>query len=82
MEKTYRTLRKIIIAFLGLPVLIIGLILIPLPGPGVLVTAGGLFILSLEFKWADRHLQRFKKIINQLIDKSMKKVREKQKSLK
>ncbi|MBI2592001.1 hypothetical protein HYW36_00815 [Candidatus Saccharibacteria bacterium] len=81
MGKTYRTLRKIIIALLGLPVLIIGLILIPLPGPGVLVTAGGLFILSLEFEWADRHLQRFKKIINQLIDKSMKKVREK-KSLK
>ncbi len=54
-------------AIIGFPVLILGLILIPLPGPGILVTLAGLFILAIEFEWAKKHHQRirdqFKKLI-------------------
>jgi hypothetical protein len=36
----------------GFAMLGIGLALIPLPGPGGLVIAGGLGLLSAEFEWA------------------------------
>jgi len=32
--------------------------MIPLPGPGVLVTLFGLAVLALEFAWAERLLER------------------------
>lgn len=81
MKRAIKAFRKLVITLVGLPIVIIGLILIPLPGPGVLVTAAGLFILSLEFDWADRYLQRFKKEISKLINKAMEKAKEKQEKL-
>lgn len=42
---------------LGLFVVILGIVLLPLPGPGWLVIAGGLFILSKDVAWADRLLR-------------------------
>lgn len=44
--------RKAVVLTIGIPVLLLGIALIPLPGPGLLVTLLGLFILSLEFQWA------------------------------
>lgn len=41
---------------LGFLVTILGIALLPLPGPGWLVIAGGLFILSKDVAWADRLL--------------------------
>jgi len=41
----------------GTLVLLLGIILIPLPGPGVLVVAGGLVILARDVAWADRALR-------------------------
>jgi uncharacterized protein (TIGR02611 family) len=37
-------------------VVLIGLVLVPLPGPGWLIVLAGLAILSLEFEWAQRLL--------------------------
>ena len=42
----------------GFVVLALGVVLIPLPGPGVLVAAIGLAMLALEFAWAERLLER------------------------
>jgi uncharacterized protein (TIGR02611 family) len=42
----------------GLVVVLVGLALIPLPGPGLLVVAVGLAVLALEFVWAERLLER------------------------
>jgi len=42
----------------GFVVVLVGLAMIPLPGPGVLVTAAGLALLALEFVWAERVLER------------------------
>jgi uncharacterized protein (TIGR02611 family) len=39
-------------------VVLAGLAMIPLPGPGLLVTAAGLAVLALEFVWAERLLER------------------------
>jgi uncharacterized protein (TIGR02611 family) len=38
--------------------MVVGVALIPLPGPGLLVIAIGLALLSLEFRWAERLLHR------------------------
>ena len=42
----------------GFVVVLAGLAMIPLPGPGLLVTAVGLAVLALEFVWAERMLER------------------------
>src|SRR5215218_452180 len=42
----------------GFVVVLAGLVMIPLPGPGLLVTALGLAILALEFAWAERLLEK------------------------
>jgi uncharacterized protein (TIGR02611 family) len=45
---------KIVITALGAAVVGIGLILVPLPGPGWLIVFAGIAIWSLEFHWARR----------------------------
>jgi tellurite resistance protein TerC len=53
-------LKKLIIAVIGLTVIAIGVLLLVLPGPGLLVIAGGISILALEFAWARRLMHRMK----------------------
>jgi uncharacterized protein (TIGR02611 family) len=45
-------------ALLGFTVVLIGLALLVLPGPGLLVMAAGFAMLALEFAWAERVLER------------------------
>ena len=45
----------------GALVTIIGVIMMPLPGPGLLIVAVGLGILSRDVAWADRLLQIVRK---------------------
>jgi uncharacterized protein (TIGR02611 family) len=49
----------------GFVLLLAGLALIPLPGPGLLVVAVGLAVLALEFAWAERLLERTVNQMNQ-----------------
>ena len=42
----------------GFVVVLAGLAMIPLPGPGLLVVAVGLAVLALEFAWAERLLEQ------------------------
>src|SRR4051812_34935719 len=53
---TGRLALKIGIGVLGGLVVVIGIILIPFPGPGWAIVILGLAILSLEFAWAKRLL--------------------------
>ncbi|MFC6235355.1 TIGR02611 family protein [Leucobacter soli] len=48
------TVYKVIVTVIGVAVIIIGLILVPLPGPGWLIVFIGLTILGSEFHWARR----------------------------
>ncbi|WP_419838400.1 PGPGW domain-containing protein [Candidatus Poriferisodalis sp.] len=43
---------------LGLCVVVLGIIMMPLPGPGMLVVAVGLAILARDVAWADRLLHK------------------------
>jgi uncharacterized protein (TIGR02611 family) len=47
---------RIFVAVVGVLVVIIGLILVPAPGPGWLIVIAGLGVLSTEFTWARRLL--------------------------
>jgi uncharacterized protein (TIGR02611 family) len=50
------TLFRVTIAALGAAVVALGLILVPLPGPGWAIVFGGLAIWAIEFAWAARLL--------------------------
>ena len=45
--------RRVVVTVLGLVLLIIGVLLLVLPGPGILVTIAGLVVLGSEYDWAD-----------------------------
>lgn len=49
---------RIVVAIFGFLVVLTGLAMLVLPGPGLLVIAIGLGILALEFVWAERLLER------------------------
>jgi uncharacterized protein (TIGR02611 family) len=50
--------KRIVVVIAGSAVLIAGVAMLVLPGPGMLVIVAGLAILSSEFEWADRLRQR------------------------
>lgn len=56
MEKLKRQSKKVLIAIVGGLVTLIGLVLVPYPGPGWLVVFGGLAILASEFEFAAKVL--------------------------
>ena len=51
-----RTARKAAVLVVGVIVVLAGIALLPLPGPGMLVIIVGLVILATEFDWAQRWL--------------------------
>jgi uncharacterized protein (TIGR02611 family) len=56
-------LRKAVIAVTGITVLVVGVALIFLPGPGSIVIPLGLVILASEFAWARHILRRGKEVV-------------------
>lgn len=68
-----KILFKTFITIIGLPILVIGIILIPLPGPGLLVTLLGLFILSFAYDSVKVHLEKYKKELMKIINKAKEK---------
>src|SRR5437870_11818941 len=57
-HKERRRVVRVAVVLAGFVVVLAGLAMIPLPGPGLLVTAVGLALLALEFVWAERVLER------------------------
>lgn len=51
-----RNARKIAVLVVGVTVLLAGIALLALPGPGMIVIIVGLVILATEFEWAQRWL--------------------------
>lgn len=50
--------KRIVILIVGIAVLLAGVAMLALPGPGVLVIIVGLAILATEFTWAEKLLDR------------------------
>lgn len=57
LTNSYDAARKTMVALAGTTVLMLGLVMLFLPGPAVLVIPLGLGILGIEFAWARRLLQ-------------------------
>lgn len=55
-------LRRTVVAVVGGTILLIGLLLMVLPGPGILVILIGLAVLGSEFVWARRMIQRAREL--------------------
>jgi uncharacterized protein (TIGR02611 family) len=53
-----RNAKRLMVFIAGVAVLLAGLAMLALPGPGVLVIILGLVILATEFAWAERVLDR------------------------
>src|SRR5256886_9750226 len=53
-----RPLRRILVLVIGSTVLVAGVLMLVLPGPGILVIIAGIAILAIEFAWAEALLTR------------------------
>ncbi|MDA8165128.1 MAG: PGPGW domain-containing protein [Desulfobacteraceae bacterium] len=73
LSTTYRTARRIVVAVVGTTLLVIGLFMIVLPGPAMVVIPLGLGVLSLEFAWARRWLQKVKQRAAQMVNRKREK---------
>jgi uncharacterized protein (TIGR02611 family) len=58
VHKEMHWLPRILVASLGFFVLLAGIIMLVFPGPAIVVIPIGLAILSLEFVWAERFLEK------------------------
>lgn len=56
-----RAARKFAVSTVGIAVLVAGVVLLPLPGPGMLVVFLGLAILSTEYSWPTRLTQHMRR---------------------
>lgn len=56
-----REARKMIVLVVGVSVILVGIVMLVVPGPGTVVIPAGLAILATEFIWARRLLKRIKK---------------------
>jgi len=63
---TLKQARRVSVALIGFTVVLLGLVMIVTPGPGWLVILLGLSILSAEFVWARRLMNRVKKTGHEL----------------
>jgi uncharacterized protein (TIGR02611 family) len=73
MASIKKSSRKLLVSLAGFPIILLGIILIPLPGPGILVVILGLFILSLEFEWAKQYTEKLKDWQKRTIEKAQAK---------
>lgn len=60
VTRSLRFARRVVLLVVGLTIVVIGVILMPLPGPGLLIVLGGLALLALEFAWARIWMQRIR----------------------
>ncbi|MGI8806452.1 MAG: PGPGW domain-containing protein [Acidimicrobiales bacterium] len=63
---------RLSVAALGFTVLVVGLVLLVTPGPGLLVIIAGLAILAHEFAWAAKALDKAKRRTAQAREAAMR----------
>jgi len=48
--------KRVLLEVVGWALVLLGVAAIPLPGPGFLILAAGLFVLSQQYEWAERRV--------------------------
>ncbi|MGK9477275.1 PGPGW domain-containing protein [Melioribacter sp. OK-6-Me] len=66
---TKKKLKKLIISLTGGTLLMLGIIMIIIPGPAYLIIPAGLSILGTEYLWAEELNKKIKNKINQFFNK-------------
>jgi uncharacterized protein (TIGR02611 family) len=61
-----QTIKKFIIFVIGITVILIGVVMIVLPGPAIIIIPAGLAILATEFLWARKLLNKMKEQASRL----------------
>lgn len=61
---TYKTARRIAVLAVGSTILVLGIVMLITPGPGLIVIPIGLAILGLEFAWARSWLRKVREGIS------------------
>lgn len=59
-NKSLRHAKRVIVGVIGSTVLLIGLVMLVLPGPGFIIIIAGLGLLATEFVWAKNLLEKTK----------------------
>ena len=75
LHLTYRTARRVVIAIIGTTVVLLGIAMLVLPGPGLLTIILGLMLLGVEFAFARRWLARLKSTTKKAADRVRARVR-------
>jgi uncharacterized protein (TIGR02611 family) len=73
LRSSARAVRRVLVTVLGVAVLGLGIVLLALPGPGVLVIALGFLILSSEYDWARRRFDSARRTAAELADQAVAK---------
>ena len=63
-QMTYRTARRIAVLTVGTTVVLLGVVMLVTPGPGLIVIPVGLAILGIEFAWARLWLRKVRERIS------------------
>lgn len=66
MAGPVRAVRRAVVTVVGMTVLVAGLLMLLLPGPGLLAVAAGLAMLATEYDWARRHVTRVRRRATQV----------------
>lgn len=69
---SYKQAKRLVVLMVGSTLLLVGIILLFLPGPGTLVVLVGLTVMSAEFAWARLWLRRVKRSMKKIKDKIQK----------
>lgn len=72
-RKLPHPLRWLTVATVGATLVVLGIIFLVLPGPGIPLIIAGLAILATEFAWAEVLLNRTKHHVNNAVNKVKKK---------
>jgi uncharacterized protein (TIGR02611 family) len=54
------SVKRYLVGAAGFLVVAVGVVLMPLPGPGVLIVLAGVLILATQFEWAERRVDQVK----------------------
>lgn len=63
-------IRWVGVALVGGGLIVVGVVLLVLPGPGLLLIALGIAVLATEFAWAEVVLHRMKKAGSSVVDRA------------
>jgi len=57
--KTLKQAKRLVLIVIGFTAVLLGVIMLVTPGPGIATIVGGVAILATEFVWAKKLLKRF-----------------------